>query len=118
MSRPHKQQGSPSVPQTARPNVSLARRGKDRFLHGNGWPVLALMAVALAAYSNSFQAGMVFDNGQAILQDSRVHALTSENIHLILNQEYWYRSSTTGLYRPLTPFSYLLNYTVLGNGPH
>src|SRR5262249_13158115 len=44
-------------------------------------------------------------------------AMTSENLGLIVNQEYWYNMMTTGLYRPLTTFSYLINYAVLGNGP-
>jgi len=49
----------------------------------------------------------VFDNERAILRDSRVHAATSENLHLILNQEYWYQTTATLLYRPLTTLSYL-----------
>src|ERR1017187_9643580 len=81
-------------------------------------PILALWAFALLAYSNSFRAGFVFDNERAILRDSRVHAATSENLHLILNEEYWYQSTATLLYRPLTTFSYLLNYAIFGNGPH
>lgn len=82
------------------------------------WPLAALWVLALLAYSNSFQGGLVFDNATAILRDTRVHALTQQNVHLILNEEYWYNSSTTGLYRPLTTFSYLLNYAVLGSGPN
>jgi tetratricopeptide (TPR) repeat protein len=78
----------------------------------------ALWAFTLLAYSNSFRAGFVFDNKPAILLDSRVHAATSENLHLILTEEYWYKTTTTLLYRPLTTFSYLLNYAILGNGPH
>ena len=74
--------------------------------------------LALVAYSNSFQAGLIFDNAPAILQDTRIRAATADNIHLILTEEYWYNSSTTGLYRPLSTFSYLLNYAVLGNGPN
>src|SRR5438477_4952034 len=76
----------------------------------------ALCVCVLAAYSSSFRAGFPFDNAQAILVDSRVHALTPQNIHLILTTDYWYNSSTTGLYRPLTTLSYLFNYAVLGNG--
>ena len=52
-----------------------------------------------------------------ILQDSRIRAATAENLHLILTKEYWYNRVTTGLYRPLTTFSYLLNYAVFGDGP-
>ena len=78
--------------------------------------MLALWAFALLAYSNSFRSGFVFDNDRAILRDSRVHAATSENARLILTQDYSYKSSYSGLYRPLTTFSYLLNYTSLGGG--
>jgi tetratricopeptide (TPR) repeat protein len=60
----------------------------------------------------------VFDNKPAILLDSRVHAATSGNLHLILTEEYWYKTTTTLLYRPLTTLSYLLNYAIFGNGPH
>jgi hypothetical protein len=81
----------------------------------HAWRILGLCVVALAAYSNSFQSGMVFDNSAAILQDVRVHSATARNLDLILHEEYWYNSSTTGLYRPLTTFSYLVNYAVLGN---
>jgi protein O-mannosyl-transferase len=82
------------------------------------WRIAALWTLALIAYSNSFQGGMVFDNATAILKDPRVHAVNGQNLQLILNEEYWYNSSTTGLYRPLTTFSYLVNYAVLGNGPN
>jgi hypothetical protein len=80
--------------------------------------LLALWAFALLAYSNSFRTGFVFDSERAILKDSRVHEATSENLHLILNQEYWYKSTATLLYRPLTTFSYLVNYAIFGNGSH
>ena len=75
-----------------------------------------LWTVALIAYSNSFRTGLIFDNSTIILQDTRIRALTSGNIGLIVSQEYWYNTLTTGLYRPLATFSYLLNYAVLGNG--
>jgi tetratricopeptide (TPR) repeat protein len=80
--------------------------------------MLALWAFVLLAYSNSFRNGFAFDNAAAILQDSRIRAATPENLHLILTEEYWYNRTTTGLYRPLCTFSYLLNYAILGNGPH
>lgn len=82
----------------------------------HAWRLAALWVLALAAYSNSFGGGFVFDNAAAILRDPRVHAATPENLHLILHEEYWYNSSTTGLYRPLTTLSYLWNYAILGDG--
>ena len=76
--------------------------------------IAALWTLALIAYSNSFSSGFVFDNS-ILMQDSRIKAVTPQNIDLILTQEYWYQWSLTGLYRPLTTFSYLFNYTILGN---
>jgi hypothetical protein len=70
----------------------------------------------LAAYSNSFSAGFALDNRQLILQDPRVHAATSTNIGLILGHSYWWPYGESGLYRPVTTLSYLMNYAVFGNG--
>jgi tetratricopeptide (TPR) repeat protein len=73
--------------------------------------------LALAAYASSFGAGLVFDNKLVILNDARIQAVTSENVALILDEQYWHGNLTSDLYRPLTTFSYLFNYAVLGNGP-
>jgi tetratricopeptide (TPR) repeat protein len=78
--------------------------------------MLALCALVLATYSNSFQAGLVFDNSEVISRDTRIRAVTPENVRRILTEGY--SRATSGLYRPLTTFSYLLNYTVFGNGNH
>ena len=80
--------------------------------------MLALWALVLAAYSNSFQTGLVFDSAMAITGDTRIQAVTPRNLGLILTEEYWHGSTTSGLYRPLTTASYLLNYAVFGNGTH
>jgi len=78
--------------------------------------VPALWALALAAYASSFSAGLVFDNRLVILGDPRVHAVTLRNAGLIVSQDYWFGNTLSDLYRPLTTFSYLFNYAVLGNG--
>ena len=52
----------------------------------------------------------------SISRDARIRAVTPQNLRLILTEEYWPGSTTIGLYRPLTTFSYLLNYAVFGNG--
>jgi tetratricopeptide (TPR) repeat protein len=80
------------------------------------WKIALLWALVLAAYSNSFDAGFVFDNESMILQDARVHEATLHNVHRILTESYWVSQPATGLYRPVTTFSYLLNYAILGNG--
>ena len=50
------------------------------------------------------------------MQDTRVHQATLHNADRILSESYWADQPSTGLYRPLTTFSYLLNYAILGNG--
>lgn len=75
--------------------------------------VAALWTVALLAYSNSFQAGFLFDSTQIILQDARLKAVTPQNVSRISTTEYWF----PGLYRPFTTLTYLFNYAALGSGP-
>ncbi|MGO9012212.1 MAG: hypothetical protein ACLQPN_19115 [Bryobacteraceae bacterium] len=79
-------------------------------------PMLLLWLVALIAYSNSFENGLIFDSNSAIVQDSRVWSATSGNLKALVTQGYWYANKTNGLYRPLTKISYLFNYAVLGSG--
>jgi tetratricopeptide (TPR) repeat protein len=78
--------------------------------------VLALCAVTLLAYSNSFSAGFTFDNKGLLLQDPRIREATPQNIGLILHKTYWWPYGESGLYRPITTLTYLFNYSILGNG--
>src|SRR5437016_992070 len=94
--------------QSSRPSGSLAWRRHALLL-------TALWAAALLAYSDSFATGLVNDNGPLILADSRIQAVTSRNLDLIWGQEYWYGNAVSGLYRPLSTLSYLLNYAIFGN---
>ena len=80
--------------------------------------ILLLWTFLLLAHSNSFRTGLIFDNRLAILQDTRVQAATAENVRAIMGGDYWHRTSSSGLYRPLTKLSYLVNYAVLGEGPN
>ena len=80
------------------------------------WKLALLFVLVLAAYSNSFDAGFVYDNESAILEDARVHQANLHNVQRIFTEGYWVGQPTTDLYRPVTTLSYLLNYAVLGNG--
>jgi hypothetical protein len=77
-----------------------------------------LCAIALLAYSDSFRSGFVFDNHSLILQDPRLLQASSKNVALIWQHTYWWPKGESGLYRPITTFSYLFNYAVLGGGNH
>ncbi|MGA3240583.1 MAG: tetratricopeptide repeat protein [Bryobacteraceae bacterium] len=89
---------------------------QPQVLRRHGWRLLSIWVLLLIAYSNSFQAGLVFDNSSVIGQDPRIRQATPQNIASILTGGYRYSTNTAGLYRPLTTFSYLLNYAVFGNG--
>ena len=117
MSRKRGPRVGSAIPPATQPAPSSTPSSKPAW-PAHRWKILALAVLTLLAYSNSFQAGLIFDNSKAILEDARVHAATADNVHLIFHEEYWYKTSTTGLYRPLTTLSYLFNYAMLGNGPN
>jgi protein O-mannosyl-transferase len=81
------------------------------------WAALALCAIALLVYANSFETGFVLDNA-VLLKEGQIHEATRQNIGLILQHTYWWPTGESGLYRPLTILSFLFNYAVLGNGEH
>src|SRR5579863_8353086 len=93
-----------------------ATRKDVSWLPVHGWRLLLLAVVIGAAYSNSFEAGLVFDNAPIISQDPRIREASLENMGRILHGGYWYNIPTAGLYRPVTTFSYLTNFAVFGNG--
>ena len=77
--------------------------------------VSAVIGFTFLAYSNSFNAGFLLDNDPIILKDTRIRAVTAEHAGRIMHEDYW-PLGMSGLYRPLTTFSYMFNYSVLGNG--
>ena len=80
--------------------------------------VLALGLLTLLAFSNSFSTGFALDNQTLLLGDTRIQGATASNVALIFEHTYWWPNGESGLYRPLTTLSYLLNYAILGNGDH
>src|SRR5262245_60714733 len=56
------------------------------------------------------------DANFVVLKDPRIRQLTTENLKLIAQQDYWWPTYALGVYRPLTTITYLLNWTVLGGG--
>lgn len=75
-----------------------------------------LGALVLFAFVNSLHnTGFALDNKFIILEDPRLREAKGENVRLIFTQDYWWPKAVSGLYRPLTTLSYLVNYSVLGN---
>ncbi len=78
-----------------------------------------LGAIVLFTYCNTlYNTGFALDNKFIILEDPRLRDANQNNLHLIFTQDYWWPKAVSGLYRPLTTLSYLLNYSILGNGAH
>jgi len=94
----------------------LVAGGADPTWWRHGSCLLALWVLVFAAYSNSFTAGLLFDSNPVIEQDPRIREVTPQNIQSILSGPYWYVNANAGLYRPVTTFSYLINYAALGDG--
>ncbi len=77
--------------------------------------IAALGAAALLAYADSFGTGFALDNRFLLLEDPRLRQASAENVKLILLLDYWWPKATSGLFRPVTTLSYLLDYAVLGH---
>jgi len=106
---------APSPPAGPAPVLRTETRG-SRLPHFAVFLALALLI--LLAYSNSFLTGFSLDNQMLILGDTRIQTASAANIALIIRHTYWWPNGESGLYRPLTTLSYLLNYAILGNTNH
>jgi protein O-mannosyl-transferase len=101
----------------ARPAAEAARPEAA----GGRLPLLPLAAVlalvTLLAYSNSFTAALTMDSPTLIERDTRLREASSASLHEIWTRNYWWPSRPSNLFRPVTTTSYLVNYSILGNGP-
>ena len=79
---------------------------------------VALLLMVYIVYSNSFQSGWVLDNQFVIKLDPRNKQASWENLKLIWEKDYWWPKQDTGAYRPIVSTTYLLNWSVFGNGNH
>jgi tetratricopeptide (TPR) repeat protein len=99
--------------------LARSRSSSKALIPASKWRVRAvLLLIALAAYANSFGLGLAQDSKTIVTADSRVQAVSTDNIKAILTKNYWWPKAGDGLYRPVTTLSILINYAVLGNGPN
>jgi hypothetical protein len=77
--------GTTSGPAAKQP---VAVEGEHPNWRGHAWRLLAIWGLLLTAYSNSFQAGLVFDNSTVIGQDPRIRQATLHNVASILTRPY------------------------------
>ncbi len=77
---------------------------------------LMLGLITFATFSNSFEADFTLDGKFLIVDTARVHAATLDNLRLILTHDHWWPDWVSGVYRPLTNVSFLLEYAGFGYG--
>jgi tetratricopeptide (TPR) repeat protein len=92
------------------------QRSRVWIWHAVGCAALALMVYIV--YSNSFESGFVLDNQSVLKLDPRIKEASLENLKLIWSKDYWWPRMVTTAYRPIVSTTYLLNWSVLGNGSH
>lgn len=78
--------------------------------------VLAGLAVAIGVvYANVLSAPFVLDARVIILENPALRAFTWEHVVTLFTHDYWHPAAVNGLYRPLTQFTYLLDWSVFGH---
>jgi protein O-mannosyl-transferase len=87
---------------------------------GGVWPVLALVAIAVIAYANAFRNGFALDDISMIVENPLVRDVG--NVREIFTTNYWHRGGVAlvydpTLYRPLTVFSYAVDFALWGLSP-
>ncbi|WP_428937262.1 tetratricopeptide repeat protein [Fontivita pretiosa] len=86
---------------------------------------VALLLVVGLSFSNSFKSGMTLDNKyiieeyyKALLRADPRHDLKSwKQIEYIFKNDYWWPKGISGLYRPVTTFTYWVDYVLLTGKP-
>ena len=85
------------------------------------WLALAVAAIAVASYANTFANGFVLDDVRAIVENPLIRDLG--NTGELFRTNYWGAGEPgvtgldPGLYRPLTVLTYALSYQVWGLEP-
>ncbi|MFH1550111.1 MAG: DUF1736 domain-containing protein, partial [Planctomycetota bacterium] len=99
----------PKVRPEPSPRTAAARRSP----RAAALCILAIAVVSLLSYLNSFKAELTYDNYFIISRNNYV--TNPDYAPEIWTTHYWAgRGNASNLYRPLTIFSYYVNYVVLG----
>ena len=96
-----------------RPEPSLRTAPIRRSPRAAALCILAIVVVSLLSYLNSFKAELIYDN-HFIINRNR-YVTNPDYAPEIWTTHYWAgRGNASNLYRPMTIFSYYVNYVVLG----
>ncbi len=80
------------------------------------WRPLFLLAIASLLWARTLSGGFVLDDRTAIRHNPIVHR---GDLAEILSSDYWagFHQDRSGLYRPLTTWSFALNFRLAGSNP-
>jgi hypothetical protein len=73
------------------------------------------MGVIAASYANTIHSPLLRDSEVIIGVDPRLRELSWHNLVLMFSKSYWWPTFASPAYRPLTTFSFLVNWTLLGD---
>ena len=81
------------------------------------WPLVGLVLLSMAINWNNLQNDLVYDDHEAITSNEAAHGL--KNTGLIFTTPSWWSASVTYVrhYRPVTTWTYALNYSLHGLNP-
>lgn len=130
MEQPTAVQNPPTTPY-ATPDTPSPRFHRPRLWTPVGWKAHAIVASSLflmigATFSNSYQSGMALDNRYIIeeyyktlfMRDPGHEVRSWRQVSYFFLYDYWWPKGISGLYRPITSFSYWIDYAFLtGKAP-
>src|SRR5438552_19137072 len=103
------------------PAPRVRRSGDDFAFFRHAAVISALLLACFLSYCNSFKCGWTLDNLYIIKLDPRTKAISWQDrqgdpaapwgVSRIWSEDYWWPKGISGLYRPITSFTYWVNWT-------
>ncbi|HVT90251.1 MAG TPA: hypothetical protein VHD56_15475 [Tepidisphaeraceae bacterium] len=125
------QQTNTTVDPAPFPEMPVLEDDRPRMWTPIGWKrhllvVASLLVLVSGTYSNSYISGMALDNRYIIEEyykmvlhnDRNLDPTTFPQVKLLFKYDYWWPKGISGLYRPITSFSYWVDCILLtGKAP-
>lgn len=77
---------------------------------------MLLLLASILVYAGMPAEELTFDNGIIVGEDTRLRSFDAGSVQEIVQNNYWWPTLASSLYRPLTTFSFWIEYSFLGYG--
>lgn len=77
---------------------------------------LLLLLASILVYAGMPAEELTFDNGIIVGEDTRLRSFDAGSLQEIVQNNYWWPTLASSLYRPLTTLSFWIEYSFLGYG--